>query len=53
MHLEAVRNVPEFVVHERMPQVTGLKGFKEKQKVSGWSMEEMKEKSLWRKILKK
>ena len=42
-------------MHERMSQGTGVKGFKEKEKVKGWSMEEMKEKQilLWWKTLKK
>ena len=31
-------------MHERMSQGTGVNGFKEKKKVSGWSMEGMKEK---------
>ena len=42
--LEVMRKVPELVVHERMSQGKGVKGFKEKRKVSGWSMEEMREK---------
>ena len=43
LQLEVVRKVPELVVHERMSQCKGVKGFKEKRKVSGWSMEEMRE----------
>ena len=30
-------------MHERMSQGKGVKGFKEKKKVSGWSVEEMEE----------
>ena len=41
---EVTPNVPELFVHERMSQETGVKGFKEKKKVSAWSMEDMKEK---------
>ena len=44
LRLEAMQRVPEFVVHERMSQGKGMKGFKEKKKVSGWSSEEMREK---------
>ena len=40
---DVIRKVPELVVKERMSQGTRVKGFKEKKKVSGWSMEEMKE----------
>ena len=40
--LEVVREVPELVVHERMSQGKGVKGFKEKKKVPGWSIEEVK-----------
>ena len=36
--------VPELVVHERMSRGKGVKGFKEKRKVSGWPMEERREK---------
>ena len=38
LQLEAKRIVPEFVVQERMPQGTGVKGFKEKKKVSGYGL---------------
>ena len=34
LQLEAMRNVPGLVVRERMSQGTGVKGFKEKKKVS-------------------
>ena len=45
VQFEAVQNMPEFFVRERMSQgTTGVKGIKEKKKVSGWSAEEMKEK---------
>ena len=44
LQLEAVRDVPESVVHERMSQGTGVEGFKEKKELSGRSMQEMKEK---------
>ena len=39
LHLETMRNVPELVVHGRKSQGIGVKGCKEKKKVSGWSME--------------
>ena len=39
LRLEAMRNVLEIVVHERMSQGIGVKGFEEKNKVSGWSIE--------------
>ena len=39
-----MRKVPDLVVHLRMSQGKGVKGLKEKKKVSGWSMEEMREK---------
>ena len=42
--LEVVGKVLELVVHERMSQGKSVKGFKEKKKVSGWSMEQMREK---------
>ena len=44
VQFEVMQNVPELLVHERMSQGIGVKGIKEKKKVSGWSMEEMKEK---------
>ena len=44
LKLEVMQNVPELVVHERMSQGKGVKGLKEKKKVPGWSVEEMKEK---------
>ena len=40
---EVMRKVPELVEHERMSQGKGVKGFKEKWKVSGWSTKEMRE----------
>ena len=42
--LEVMQKVPERVVQERVSQGRGVKGLKEKKKVSGWSLEEMKEK---------
>ena len=39
-----MRKVPGLVVHDRMPQGKGVKGFKETKKVSGWSVEEMRKK---------
>ena len=56
LKLEVMQKVPALVVHERMSQLKGLKGLKEKKKVPRWSIEEMKENSqmlLWRKTLKK
>ena len=44
LQLEVMRKVLELVVHERMSQGKWVKGFKEKKKVSGWSMEEMRRK---------
>ena len=44
VQFEVMQNVPELLVHERMSQGIGVTGIKEKKKVSGWSMEEMKEK---------
>ena len=44
LQLEVMRKVPELVVKERMSQGLGVDSFKEKKKVSGWSMEEVKEK---------
>ena len=43
LKLEVMQKVPELVVHERMSQGKRVKGLKEKKKVPGWSMEEMKE----------
>ena len=43
LQLEVMRKVPELVVHERMSQGKGVKGRKEKKKVPGQSVEEMKE----------
>ena len=45
LQLEVMQKVPELVVQERMFQGKGVKGLKEKKKVQGWSVEEMKEKS--------
>ena len=42
--LDVLQEVPELVVHERMSQGKGVKGMKEKEKVIGWSTEEMREK---------
>ena len=39
MQFEVMQNVPELLVHERMSQGIGVKGNKEKKKVSVWSME--------------
>ena len=44
VQLEVMQNVPDLLVHERMSQGIGVKEIKEKKKVSGWFMEEMKEK---------
>ena len=46
--------VPELVVQERVSQGKGVKGLKEKKKVQGWSIDEMKENQmlLWWKTLK-
>ena len=44
LKLEVMQKVPELVVHERMSQGKRVKGLKEKMKVPGWSMDEMKEK---------
>ena len=44
VQLEVMQNVPELFVHERMSQGIAVKGIKEKKKVPGWSVEEMKEK---------
>ena len=42
--MEIMRQVPESEVHERMSPGKWVNGFKEKKKVSGWCMEEMREK---------
>ena len=42
LKLEVMQMVRELVVHERVTQGKGVKGFKEKKKVKGWSTEEMK-----------
>ena len=44
VQLDVMQNALELFVHERMSQGIGAKGIKEKKKVLGWSMEEMKEK---------
>ena len=44
LKLEVMHNLPELVVHERMSQGKGVKSLKEKKKVPGWSIEEMREK---------
>ena len=44
LQLEVMQKVLELVVHERMSQGKGVKGFKEKKTVPGWSAEEIKEK---------
>ena len=46
LKLEVMQKVPEPVVQERMSQGKGAKGPKEKKKVQGWSIEEMKEKQM-------
>ena len=43
LQLKVMQKVPEQVVHERMSQGKGVKGFKEKKIVPAWSIEEMKE----------
>ena len=40
--LEVMQHVPELFVHERLSQGTGVKGIKEKKKLLGCSVEEMK-----------
>ena len=45
LKLEVMQKVLELVVHERMSQGKGVKGRKEKKKVPGWFMEEMKAKT--------
>ena len=44
LQLEVMRKVPGLVVHESVSQGKGVKGVKEKKKVSGRSMGEMREK---------
>ena len=44
LQLEVMQKAPELVVHERMSQGEKAKGTKEKKKVKGWSIEEMKDK---------
>ena len=44
LKLEVMRKAPELVVHERLSQGKGVKGPKEKKKVPGWSIDEIKEK---------
>ena len=44
LQLGAMRNVLELVVYERMSQGNKVKCTKEKRRVKGWSMEEMREK---------
>ena len=44
LKLEVMQKVQELVVHERMSHGKGVKGLKEKTKVPGWSIEEVKEK---------
>ena len=44
LQLEVMQKAPMLVVQERMSQGEGVKGLKEKKKVTGWSTEEMKEK---------
>ena len=48
-----MQNASELFVHERMSQGKRVKGIKEKKKVPGWSIVEMKKNgvSQWRKIL--
>ena len=41
--LEIMQKAPELLVRERMSQGQGVKGHKDKKKVPGWSVEEMKE----------
>ena len=43
MKLDVMQKVPELVVHKRMSQGEKGKDTKEKEKVPGWSIEEMKE----------
>ena len=44
LNLDAMQKVPELVVNERTSQGKRVKSPKEKKKVPGWSIEEMKEK---------
>ena len=48
LQLEVMRKVPELVVHERVSQGKGVNCFREKKKVSGWSMEEVRESQILR-----
>ena len=49
-----MQKVPELVVQERTVQGKGVKGLKDKKKVSGWSAAEMREKpNIWKMTLKK
>ena len=43
LKLDVMQNVPELVVKKRMSQGEKRKDTKEKKKVLGWSLEEMKE----------
>ena len=43
MKEEVVQKVPELVVNERISQSERVKNPKEKKKVTGWSIEEVKE----------
>ena len=45
MQLEVMRKAPELVVHERMSQGKGVRGYKSKKKVKGWSTGEMRGKA--------
>ena len=42
LHTSVMQKVQELVVHERVSQGKGVKGRKEKKKVPGWSIEEMR-----------
>ena len=44
LKLEVMRKAPKLVLHARMSQGKGVKGFKEKKMVPGWTVEEKKEK---------
>ena len=44
LQVEVMQKVLELVVHERMPQGEEVRGIKERKKVKGWSIEEMKDK---------
>ena len=45
LQLEVMQKAPESVVHERMSHGEEARGTKEKKEVTGWSSEEMKEKT--------